>query len=139
MLHEFFTFVLVFIFILLSAFFIFSMVVIGIPLIAFLSKGKKAIDLFLYISLAREKAKEIISDEEEDGITNIKFKYGHKKYRFSNFNEAYNYVEQLGNEALENYDKLKYLNDFDEDFLELKGKLEKITYSIRRHRWQNQK
>ena len=79
-----------------------------------------------------------ITDQNGDDAS-IEFEYGHKKYRFSNFNEAYNYIEQLGNEALESYDKLKYLNDYDKDFLELKGKLEKITYAIRKYRWQNQK
>ena len=135
MLHEFSTFVLVFIFILLSAFFIFSMVVIGIPLISFLFIGEMAIKLFLFVSLAKKEAKENNFGDD----ASIEFEYGHKKYRFSNFNEAYNYIEQLGNEALESYDKLKYLNDYDKDFLELKGKLEKITYAIRKYRWQNQK
>ena len=138
MLHEFSTFVLVFIFILLSAFFIFSMVVIGIPLISFWSKGENPIKLFLFVSLAKKEAKEN-NFGDDASITSIEFEYGHKKYRFSNFNEAYNYIEQLGNEALESYDKLKYLNDYDKDFLELKGKLEKITYAIRKYRWQNQK
>lgn len=137
MLHEFWAFVLIPLFLFVAVIVIFLFITIIKPFASFTTKGTNAIKLFTAICITIETA--VKNNLPLDDCSYIELKFGLKKLKFKNIREAFFYAENLGNDALDIYDKYNLAFFQIPEVDDLKKELLDITYNIRKTRWQNKK
>ena len=112
-------------FALFTAYIIFVIIKIGIPLWRFMVKEDAIVNLYVLFNelLKRDFQKE------------IEVSYGKYKLKFANTHEASIEFEKLIHEALECYDQLAQLPIVDDNLKSRKDKLVKICHEVRTLRW----